>query len=91
MARSALPVDPARLRREFPDLTEDEVAAFEEVTHRILGQGRPDARAKLTRELLALGRKGREKTAAAALSEEESLAARYLAAVEKMNRTPGRS
>ena len=85
MADRDLPVDPARLRRQFPDLTDGDMQAFEEVTRRILAEGRPDARAKLTREIVAAGRQARERAAAVAtLSVDESLAARYVAAVEKM-------
>ena len=87
MAGRDLPVDPARLRREFPGLTDGDVAAFEEVTRRILAEARPDARARLTREILTRGRQARESEAAGAkLSADESLATRYLAAVEKMQR-----
>jgi len=85
MADRDLPVDPARLRRQFPGLTDGDMQAFEEVTRRILAEGRPDARAKLTREIVAAGRQARERAAAGAkLSADESLAARYVAAVEKM-------
>jgi hypothetical protein len=80
-----LPVDPARLRKQFPDLTDGDIAAFEDVTRRILGEARPDTRARLTRAIVAQGRKARERAAAGEkLSADESLAARYLAAVEKM-------
>jgi hypothetical protein len=85
MAGRPLPVDPARLRRQFPALTDDDIAAFEEVTSRILNEDRPEARARVTREVLAQGRRARERTAAGeAVSAEESLAARYVAAVDKM-------
>ena len=86
-----LPVDPARLRRQFPDLTDEDLAAYEEVTQRILAERRGEARARLTRELLARGREARARAASGGtLSAEESLAARYLAAVEKMQgRTAG--
>ena len=85
MAGHDLPVDPARLRRQFPDLTDGDIAAYEEVTRRILAERRPDARVRLTREILAQGRQARDRAAAGAtLSADESLAARYLAAVEKM-------
>ena len=87
MAGRELPVDPARLRREFPDLTDGDIAAFEEVTRRILDEGKPEARARLTRDIVARGRQAREREAAGTkLSPDESLAARYLAAVDKMNR-----
>lgn len=84
MAGRDLPVDPARLRREFPALTDADIAAFEEVTRRILAETRPEARARVTREIVARGRQARERDAAG-LSADESLAVRYLAAVEKMN------
>jgi len=87
MADRDLPVDPARLRRQFPDLTDEDMKAFEEVTRRILAEGRPDARAKLTRQIVTEGRQARARAAAGAtLSADESLAARYVAAVEKMQR-----
>ena len=87
MAGRDLPVDPARLRRQFPDLTDGDVAAFEEITRRILEEPRPDARAKLTRQIVGQGREARERAAAGAtLSADEVLAVRYLAAVEKMQR-----
>jgi hypothetical protein len=80
-----LPVDPARLRRQFPDLTDGDIAAFEEVTRRILDQPGPQARARMTREIVSRGRQSRDREATGAtLSADESLAARYLAAVEKM-------
>ena len=80
-----LPVDPARLRAQFPALTDTDVAAYVEVTRRILAERRPDARAALTRQLVAQGRRARERAAAGErLSEDDSLTARYLAAVEKM-------
>jgi hypothetical protein len=85
MAGRDLPVDPARLRREFPDLTDGDIAAFEEVTRKILAEARADARARLTREILTRGRQARERESAGAkLSGDEALAARYLAAVDKM-------
>jgi hypothetical protein len=85
MAARDLPVDPARLRRQFPELTDGDIAAFEEVTRKILAEGKPEARARLTRELLARGREARTRAAAGAtLSAAETLAVRYLAAVEKM-------
>jgi hypothetical protein len=88
--RPDLPVDPARLRRQFPDLTDADVAAFEEVTRRILDERRPDARSRVTREMVARARAAREKAARGeALSADETLAAAYLSAVEKMQgRTP---
>jgi hypothetical protein len=90
MAGRDLPVDPARLRKQFPDLTDRDIAAFEEVTRRILDQPDPQARARMTREILTRGRQSREREATGAkLSADESLAARYLAAVEKMQPPTG--
>ena len=87
MAGHDLPVDPARLRRQFPDLTDGDLAAFEEVTRKILTEGKSEARARLTREILARGREARARAATGVtLSADETLAARYLAAVEKMQR-----
>ena len=85
MAGRPLPVDPARLRRQFPALSDDDIAAFEEVTARILAEDRPEARARITREIVAQGRRARERSASGeTVSPEESLAARYVGAVEKM-------
>jgi hypothetical protein len=86
-----LPVDPARLRKQFPALDDGDIAAYEEVTARILAQRRPNERARLAREIVALGRRARERAGSGiALSAEESLGARYLAAVDKMQgRTAG--
>ena len=87
MGAGDLPVDPARLRRQFPDLTDGDIAAFEEVTRRILGEGQPEARARLAREIVARGREATTRAATGVtLSAEETLAVRYLAAVDKMNR-----
>ena len=80
-----LPVDPERLRRQFPELTADDIAAYEEVTRRILGEPSSGRRARLTRDTLARGRQARDKQAAgAALTEAEALDLRYLQAVAKM-------
>jgi hypothetical protein len=80
-----LPVDPERLKRQFPDLTADDLHAYVEVTRGILAQVSPDRRARLLRETLARGRQARDKKAGGAtLSEGESLELRYLQAVAKM-------
>ena len=87
MAGRDLPVDPARLRRQFPDLTDGDIAAYEEVTRLILAQSKPEARARMTREIVARGRQALARAAAGTtLSADETLAARFLAAVDKMNR-----
>jgi hypothetical protein len=70
-----LPVDPERLRREFPELTDDDLDAYVTVTKRILAAKAGD-RPRLTREVLE---KGRQK--------KDDLSARYVAAVDKMQRS----
>jgi len=81
-----LPVDPERLRREFPALTPEDVEAYVEVTRRILGAA-PAARPRVTREALDGGRRAREKTARGEVLEAgEAVLARYLDAVGKMQR-----
>ena len=85
MTGRPLPVDPERLRRQFPELTPEDVAAYEEVTRRILDAPSPDRRARLTRDTLGRGRQARDKQAAGAtLTEAEMLDFRYLQAVAKM-------
>jgi hypothetical protein len=77
-----LPVDPERLRREF-GLGDDDIAAYIEVTRRILSERDPRERARVTREILARGRTAREK---GGTTPADQLAAKYLAAVERMQR-----
>ena len=83
---AALPVDPERLRRQFPALTDEDLGAYVEVTRRILALRRPAGRARLTREILARGRQA----GASAGSAEDTLALRYVRAVEKMQGLVGR-
>jgi hypothetical protein len=86
VSQAKLPVDPARLRREFPALTEQDVDAYVQITRRILGAA-PDARPRLTRETLEGARRAREKAGRAeTLDPGETLLVRYLEAVEKMQR-----
>jgi hypothetical protein len=85
MTGRPLPVDVERLRRQFPELTGEDIEAYEEVTRRILDEPSPDRRARLTRETLARGRQARDKQATgAALTDAEVLDLRYLQAVAKM-------
>jgi hypothetical protein len=80
-----LPVDPDRLRRQFPSLTDDDLQAYVEVTRRILALRRAADRAGLTREILARGRQVRDQASAdGPRSAEDALALRYLLAVAKM-------
>jgi hypothetical protein len=79
----SLPVDPERLRKQFPTLTSEDLAAYVEVTGTVLAD--PAARGKNMAALMALARAAREKAAAGqALTAAEERAARYLTAVEKM-------
>ena len=80
-----LPVDPDRLRRQFPELTAEDLQAYEEVTRRILTEASADRRAQLTRATLARGRQARDKQAAGGtLSQDEARDFSYLQAVAKM-------
>lgn len=80
-----LPVDPERLRRQFPELTAEDLAAYEAVTRRILSESSADRRARLTRETLARGRQARDKqTSGGALTQDEARDLGYLQAVAKM-------
>ena len=80
----ALPVDPERLRRQFPALSDEDLAAYVEVTREILAAPAPE-RARRTRDVLAAGRRAREAGGGAgAPGAAERRAARYLAAIEKM-------
>ena len=88
---SGLPVDPARLRRQFPELTDEDIDAFETITRRILEQKGPAERTRVTRTVMETARAARVKTGSGAtLTDEEGLALRYLVAVGKMQgRGPG--
>ena len=77
-------MDPERLRREFPDLTAQDLEAYAEVTGRIL-DAPPAARPRVTRDALEGGRRARDKAGRGEpLEPAESLLARYLNAVAKM-------
>jgi hypothetical protein len=83
-----LPVDRARLKRQFPELTDGDLEAYETVTQSILGQKSPVERGRLTRTMVETARAGRCRAASgASLTDEERLAVRYLDAVEKMQGT----
>jgi hypothetical protein len=86
----SLPVDPERLRAEFPEVSSEDLEAYVTVTGRVLaasGQERPG----LMREALEGGLKAREKEAqGATLTEQERLWLRYRAALEKMQRPTAR-
>ena len=77
----SLPVDPERLRRRFAGLTDDDLAAYVEVTRRVLAD--PQAKGQAMRAILESGRCARSKPVAD-LNADEQLHLRYLAAVDKM-------
>jgi hypothetical protein len=79
----SLPVDPERLRRQFPTLTDEDLAAYVEVTGTVLAD--PISRGKNMAGRMVLARAAREKAAAGQdLTAAEERAGRYLTAVEKM-------
>ncbi len=76
-----LPVPPERLRERFPSLTDEDLAAYSEVTQALLA----DPRARRLAEVLAAAQRAREKEAASAPPEDdERLALAYVRALEKM-------
>ena len=85
-----LPVDPERLRRQFPALTDEDLAAYVEVTQAVMRD--VSARAKAMATLMATARGAREKKAAGqALNRDEERALLYLSAVEKMQGRVGQT
>jgi len=84
--RLPLPVDPRRLKEEFPELTEDELDAYVTITKRVLAK--PETRGRAMRELMAQAGEAQKKAAAGGrLKAEEALLVRYLQAVSKMQRS----
>lgn len=80
---SRLPVDPERLRKQFKDLSEEDLEAYAAVTRRVLED--PARKGRLMREILLLARGARAKRAAGeALTADEQQALGYLHALEKM-------
>jgi len=80
-----LPVDRERLRRQFPDLTDADLDAYETVTRQILESKGPAERGRVTRNIMETARSAKGKSGA--LTDAERLALRYLAAVGKMQQT----
>jgi hypothetical protein len=84
--KAALPVDLDRLKAEFPDLTDDDLAVYVAVTRRVLAD--PLGRARAMREVLDSARAADQKAKGGApLSRDEQLLVRYLAAMAKMQRS----
>ncbi|MBI3932007.1 MAG: hypothetical protein HY317_01205 [Acidobacteria bacterium] len=78
-----LPVDPERLREQFPHLTADDLEAYVAVTRKVLAD--PGAKGRVMRGIMEAATAGRDKEAAGdSPSPDEALALRYLRAVEKM-------
>lgn len=78
-----LPVEPDRLRRSFPSLTDEDLAAYAEVTRALLAE--PRSRGRRLAGILAAAQRGREKEAASApLEDDERLGLAYVRALEKM-------
>ncbi len=78
-----LPVDPERLPKRFPALTDEDLAAYAEVTRRILAD--PRRSGHVLAELDALARRAAEKESqGAALEPEERSALAYARALRKM-------
>jgi hypothetical protein len=84
--RHSLPVDPARLKEQFPELAAEELEAYVAITRRVLAK--PEERARAMRELMAQAGEAERKAAAGErLKAEEALLVRYLRAVSKMQRS----
>jgi hypothetical protein len=80
----SLPVDPERLRAEFPDVSSEDLDAYVKVTQRVLS-ATPKERPKLIRQILDGALDAREKEAhGKTITDQERLWVRYRAAVEKM-------
>jgi septal ring factor EnvC (AmiA/AmiB activator) len=78
-----LPVDPERLRRAFPALTDEDVDAYAAVTRELLAD--PRSRGRRLAEILSAAQRGREKEAASLpLEEEERRAVAYARALARM-------
>jgi len=84
--RHSLPVDPARLKEQFPELAAEELEAYVAITRRVLAK--PETRARAMRELMAQASEAQKKAASGErLKAEEALLVRYLGAVSKMQRS----
>ena len=78
-----LPVDPERLRRQFPALDDVDLAAYAEVTQRVLADPRSRGRA-LADVLSAAARAAEKEAAGTALEAEERTSLAYVRALRKM-------
>ena len=76
-----LPVEPERLRRQFPRLSDEDLDAYVAVTRRVLAD--PAAKGRILRALMEAAKGAREKPAEQRTADE-TLAVGYLQAMEKM-------
>lgn len=84
----SLPVDPERLRKQFPGLTDEEIAAYERVTRRVLAD--PRWRGRVLADVMSNAQRAREKAATGAqLDPEERLALTYVNALRRMQPPAG--
>ena len=81
--KGRLPVDGARLRKAFPDLSDAEIQAYEEVTLRLLEAGHQ--REALLKRLKTLGM---EAESSPKPSPDAVLALRYLRVLAKIQGPP---
>jgi hypothetical protein len=89
--RVRLPIEPERLKKEFPELDAEEVDAYVTVTRRVLAK--PEARSRALREVVAKADEAQRRAASGErLKAEDALLLRYLSALSKMQRStvPGR-
>ncbi len=85
-SRPHVPIEPGRLKEEFPGLTTDELDAYVTVTKRVLAK--PEARARVMRDVMAQADEAQRKASVGArLKPEEALLLRYLRALSKMQRS----
>jgi hypothetical protein len=78
-------VNPERLKKEFPDLTEEDLEAYVTVTRRLLAD--PTKRVQVLEDVKAKAQAAQAK-AGAGLSPDEALAGRYMQAIQKMQKRP---
>ena len=78
-------VNPERLKKEFPDLTQEDLDAYVQVTQRLLAD--PLKRVQVLEDVKAKAQAAQGKPEAS-LGADEALAARYMQAILKMQRKP---
>lgn len=84
--KATLPVEPQRLKKEFPALTAEELDAYVAITKRVLGN--PEARSRAMREVIERAKQAEAKAAeGGSPNREELLLIGYLRALSKMQRS----